>query len=69
VRFLEYASTRRAAEALRSHSRASERMLEVYSPSTLKLMRRRVFPTSASSVPPCPRGSPVQVNIVETVPS
>ena len=32
------------AEALRSHSRRSQRVLEVYSPSILRLVRRLVFP-------------------------
>jgi hypothetical protein len=53
VRFLEYQFyTRRVAEALRSHSRGSERVVEMYSPSALKRMRRYVFPTSTSLVPP-----------------
>jgi hypothetical protein len=45
------------AEALRRHSRGSQRASEVYSPTILNLVRRLVFPTSTSSVPPpCPRG-------------
>src|SRR5215218_10097546 len=52
VRFLESPkTTRRVAEALRSHSRGSERVLEVYSPSILNLVSRLVFLTSPSSVP------------------
>ena len=61
--------TRRVAEALRSHSRGSQRAPEVYSSSILKLVSRLLSLTSTSSVPTCPRGSPVQVIIVETVPS
>jgi hypothetical protein len=39
VRFLEYLLPDRVAEALRSHSRRSQRVLEDYSPSILKLVR------------------------------
>jgi hypothetical protein len=57
VRFLEHSPLEGAAEALRSQSRGSQRVLEVYSPSILKLVRSLVFPTSTSSVPPPgPRG-------------
>ena|SRR5215213_2130853 len=57
VRFLEHSPLDEVAEALRSQSRGSQRVLEVYSPSILKLVRSLVFPTSTSSVPPPgPRG-------------
>jgi hypothetical protein len=39
VTFLEYRSTRRVAEALRSHPRRSQRVLEVYSLLALNLVR------------------------------
>jgi hypothetical protein len=56
VRFLEYTFTRSVAEALRSHSRGSEKVIDVYSPPILRLVRQPVSCTSTSSVPPCPRG-------------
>jgi hypothetical protein len=40
------------AEPLRSHSRGSQRVLEVYSSVILKLVRSLVSPTSTSSMPP-----------------
>jgi Low molecular weight phosphotyrosine protein phosphatase len=48
------------AEALRSHSRSSQRASEVHSPSILKLVRRLAFPTSTSSVPALSRVGPPQ---------
>jgi hypothetical protein len=39
VRFLEYPLPEEVAEALRSHSRRSQKVLEVYSPLLLKLVR------------------------------
>jgi hypothetical protein len=43
---------RGVAEALRSHPRGSQKVLERYSPSILKLVRILRSPTSTSSVPP-----------------
>jgi hypothetical protein len=40
------------AKALRSHSRGSRKVLELYSPLILKLVRSLVSPTSTSSVSP-----------------
>jgi hypothetical protein len=49
--------SRTPSEALRKQPRGSERVLEVYSPLTLKVVRRPVFDTFTFSVPPqCPRG-------------
>jgi hypothetical protein len=42
VRFLEHSPLEGVAEALRSQSRGSQRVLEVYSPSILKLVRQPV---------------------------
>src|SRR5918995_5643885 len=39
-------------EALRSHSRRSEKVLDLYSPLILKLVRSLVSPTSTTSVSP-----------------
>jgi hypothetical protein len=39
LRFLEYLPLEGVAEALRSHSRGSQRASEVYSPLLLKLVR------------------------------
>jgi hypothetical protein len=39
VRFLEYRIPEGVAEALTSHSRRSEKVLKVYSPSILTLVR------------------------------
>jgi hypothetical protein len=39
VRFLKPPSIRNATEAGRSHPRGSQRVLELYSPSILKLVR------------------------------
>jgi hypothetical protein len=57
VRFLGHGLyIRRVVEALRRQPHGSQGVSEVYSPSTLKMMSRFVFPTSTSSVPPpCPR--------------
>ena len=51
VTLLEYLPIRRVAEALRSHSRRSQRVLEVYSLLALHLVRRAGAPTFSSSVP------------------
>jgi len=45
-------SIRSVAEALRSHPRRSQRVLEVYSPFILKLVRKLVTCTSTNSSPP-----------------
>jgi hypothetical protein len=51
IRVLEYRSSLEGvAEALRSHSRRSQRVFEVYSPSILNLVRGLV------SLPSYPRG-------------
>jgi hypothetical protein len=39
VRFLKYPTIRNATEAGRNHPRGSQRVLELYSPSILKLVR------------------------------
>jgi hypothetical protein len=39
VRFYQYLTIRIDTEDVRSHSRGSEKVLEVYSPSILKLVR------------------------------
>ena len=41
---LEYLPLEGVAEALRSHPRRSQRVLELYSPSILRLVRRLVSP-------------------------
>jgi hypothetical protein len=57
VRFLEYTSIRIDPEAGRIDPRGSEKVTDVYSPSTLRVVSQPVSPTSTSSVPPpCPRG-------------
>jgi hypothetical protein len=39
VRFLQYAPLEGVAEALKNHPRRSQRMLEPYSPSILRIVR------------------------------
>jgi hypothetical protein len=64
VRFLEHPPLEGVAEALRSHPRVSEKVLEVYSLLALNLVRESASPTSMSSrPPPCPRGSLVRADI------
>jgi hypothetical protein len=51
VRFLEYRLPEGVAEALRSHSRRSQKMSELYSPPILKLVSPLVSPASRPRAP------------------
>ena len=50
VRFLEYLPLEGVAEALRSHPRRSQKVLERYSPLILRLVISLLSPTSTSSM-------------------
>jgi hypothetical protein len=58
VKFLDTLTIRIATEAGRIDPRRAEKVIEVCSPTILKMVRTLVSPTSTSSVPPpYPRGS------------